>query len=428
MPLYFPRCTLLLAAALALVPAAQAAPKKAAKPAAAKLAEIELVHPFSGHQAEQFERIVAEYNATNPAVKVAVSGRNWEQGALPDLLVLAEADEQRFLAGKPRYRPLHQVMREAKVPMDTLRPPEMMAPHPLDARNRLNALPIALATPVMYVNKDAFRKAGLDAERLPRSWHALQEALGTLYDAGVACPYTSSLPVWVHVENTSAWHNEPVVQGGKREALAVNRMLQVKHLALMSSWYKSRYLHIFGRELEGDAKFASGECAVLTAPSSSYPALAAGGRFEVAVAPLPYHDDVPGAPQNTLADGPALWVAAGKRPEHYRAAAQFVRYLLLADTQLELERHLGSLPLNRAGMLASGSELLKSDLAHVRVGLDTLTRRPPTASSRATRYVQRLEVREAMDQELEALWANKKPAKAVLDAMVRRTGGECRAC
>ena len=53
-------------------------------------------------------------------------------------------------------------------------------------------------------------------------------------------------------------------------------------------------------------------------------------KFDVGMASLPYHDDIPGAPQNTLADGPALWVAAGKKPEEYKVIAKFVSFLLEA--------------------------------------------------------------------------------------------------
>ena len=118
----------------------------------------------------------------------------------------------------------------------------------------------------MFYNRDAFRKVGLDAEKAPKTWFELQEALGKLVDAGASCPYTSSYPAWIHVENISAWHNVPVAGGTpkKEGPLAINGMVQVKHLSMMSSWYKSRYLHIFGHGREADARFASGEVAVLT--------------------------------------------------------------------------------------------------------------------------------------------------------------------
>jgi sn-glycerol 3-phosphate transport system substrate-binding protein len=129
--------------------------------------------------------------------------------------------------------------------------------------------------------------------------------LGKLVAAGQSCPYTTTQPAWILVENMSAWHNEPVVAEGKKASLAINGMLPVKHVAMLSSWVKARYLHLFGRDDEAIEHFAKGECAVLTAASGAWPTLQRQASFDMSVWPaLPYHEDYYGAPQNTLADGP----------------------------------------------------------------------------------------------------------------------------
>ena len=398
---------------------AQAAPAKARRPAqppAAHLVQVELTHQLGDDAGNQLAALVERYNASGPKAKVVLTQRDWREGQTPDLLVLNDTDEAVFLAGKPGAKPLHQVMKDAGEALETLRPPPTMTAHPLDGQNRLVGLPLALATPVLYVNRQAARAAGLDPDAVPRTWQGLQSWLGVFYDKGIACPYTTAQPVWVHLENTSAWHNEPVAHG----TLSLNGLLQVKHLALMSSWYKSRYLHIFGRGDEAEAHFVSGECPVLTAASSSYPGFLRNTRFEVGVAPLPFHEDYFGAPQNTVSDGPALWVANGKTPEQYRAVAAFVSFLLSAESQVELQRNLGGLPVNRAGLYAARGDLLKTDLASVRVAIATLTNKPATDASRASLVVKRPDVRQILNEALESLWADQKPAKQALDDAVAK--------
>jgi multiple sugar transport system substrate-binding protein len=398
----------------------RAEPKEKAAPAAASK-EIELVHQLGADKGAQLQRLVDRFNAGSER-KIVLSERDWRHGSLPALLLLAPEDETEFLAGKPRYKPLYQIMKEAREPLETLRPPAMMTPMPLDAAGRVIGLPIGLSTALMFYNRDALKKAGTDPDQPPKTWFELQQVLGKLYDSGMTCPYASAYSSWVHVDNTSAWHNEPMAASGKREGpLVVNNMLMVKHLAMMSSWYKSRYLHVFGRRGEAEAKFASGECAVLTAPSASFPTLTRSAGFAVGVAPLPYHDDIAGAPQNTLADGSTLWVAAGKKADEYRLIAKFVNFLLTPESQVEWQRYGGYLPLNRAGLLASSSELLKSDLVNVRTAIAELTHKPVTSSSRASRYAERADVRRILDEELEDLWAGRKPAKAALDDAAARS-------
>lgn len=422
-------------AALAMISAgASAAPAKRkppSKPAPAAKAppaagEIELVHELGSDKGAELARIVERFNAANPGANIRIVDRKWDDGDTPTLMILGEDSENRLLAGKARFRPLNVLMKEASVPLQTLRPPAIMSPTTLDGGGKLIALPVALGTPVMYFNKDAFRKAGVDPNAPPANWLALQNVLGQLYDHGYGCPYTTTQPGWVHVENTSAWHNQALASSaGKREVLAVNNLVEVKHLAMMKSWVTSRYMHLFGNGLDAEGQFTSGNCAVLTASSNAFPSLKRGAKFEVGVASLPHHDDVPGAPQNTLADGPAMWVGAGKSPAQYKIAARFVGFLLLPETQVDMQVHLGSLPLNRAGLLASGSELLKSDLANITTAIAQLTNKPPTNASRASRLAGDGTVRRVVGEELDNLWAGRKPAKGALDSAVTRLGGCC---
>ena len=72
---------------------------------------------------------------------------------------------------KASFKPLHQVMSEAKVPLDAARlSSELRGGNLVNAKGQLFALPVAFSTPVLYINKEAFRKAGLDPEAPPKTW------------------------------------------------------------------------------------------------------------------------------------------------------------------------------------------------------------------------------------------------------------------
>lgn len=403
----------------ALAAAKKAAPAKAPAKAPAGPVEVELVHELGSEQGAELQKLVDRFNEQNPGGKLVLSQRDWSHDKLPILALLKEDSERHFLSGKVRYRPLWQVMKEAKQPLDTLKPPPQMVPTSLDSTNRLQALPVGLATPVMFYNKDAFKKVGLDSERAPKDWFALQGVLGKLRAAGYDCPYVSASTRWVHVENTDAWHNEAYASP-KGNALTVNGLLNVKHLAMMSSWVKSKYMHVTAKTDEANARFASGECPVITTASSAWAGFQRHAKFNVGVGALPYHDDVRDAPRHTLAKGPDLWVTVGHQPAEYALAARFVRFLLEPAIQIETQKNLGFLPLNRAGLLAVSSELLRDDLAHNRVAVDQLKNKPVTESSRASLLSDNHNVNDILDEELEALWADKKPAKEALDTAVAR--------
>lgn len=383
--------------------------------------QVQLFHRLPDAKAAALKDLVARFNAQSKDVQVVLSAADWRSGA-PHLMILEGDDEEEFVAGKPRFKPLHQLMKESGVPLKTLRPPAMMTRTPVDAKGQLLALPVGLSTPVLFLNRDALRQAGLnpDTTRI-NTWFELQETLGRLADTGHTCPYTVAEPGRVMVENLSAWHNEPVAtQSGKTTVPSFNGMFQVKHVAMMASWTRARYLHVFNQQSEAEQRFASGECAVIAAPSASWTDYRRAGKVDVAVSKLPYYDDFPGAPQNTIADGPALWASAGKKPAEYKAVARFVSFWLQPDNQVAWQRETGYLPLNRAGLLASRSELLGHDLENVQVAVDQLASKPATPQSSAQPVVDREKVRRILDEELAGVWADQKAAKEALDNAVMR--------
>ena len=97
------------------------------------------------------------------------------------------------MANKAKFKPLHEVMREAKEPLDAGKLSPELRDSLVDAKGQLFALPVAFSTPVLFINKEAFRKAGLNPDAPPKTWAETQEAAGTLFDSGSRCPFT---PFW----------------------------------------------------------------------------------------------------------------------------------------------------------------------------------------------------------------------------------------
>ncbi len=421
-------CRLALLGLFALALPLHAAPAKKAdakkpEPKPEQILQMEILHNLPPTKASALEELVQRFNAQNSGtVQAKLVERDWRTGSAPHLLILGGDEEEDFLAGKPRFKPLYALMKDAGVPLQTLRPPAMMTRTPVDTQGRLLALPVGLSTPVLFYNRDAFRRAGLNPDSTQLgTWLDLQHALGRLVDTGLTCPYTVSEPGRVMVENLSAWHNEPVAAArGKGIQPSFNGMFQVKHVAMMASWYRASYLRIFDNGGEAEQRFATGDCAVIAAPSASWADFHRKGDMDIGVVRLPYYDDFPGAPQNTLADGPAMWAASGKKPNEYKAMARFVNFWLQAENQVAWQRETGYLPLNRAGLLASQSDLLGADLENIRVAVAQLTNKPTTTVSAAQPTMERQNVRRIIDEELAFVWADRKPAKEALDTAVTR--------
>ena len=378
--------------------------------------EIEFTHQLSASDAGRLAALVERFNSQQAEGDMRIRlARAEAQRKKPAPLNLATSGAMaNFLANKSAFKPVYQVLKEDG---EALASGELSADLLVgEKRERLNALPVAFSTPVLFYNKRLFRQAGLDPDLPPKTWHEMQEIAGTLMDHGVGCPYTSSWPTWVHIDNMSAVSGAPVADS--KGKLGFNGLPQVKHIAMLSSWHKARYFQTFGRGNEADRHFYSGECAMLTSDAWANNTLRDAPGVELGVAPLPYHDDIyGGSPGHTLAAGAALWVGAGYKAKDYKVVARFIRFLLAPDVQIALARTGGFLPLTETARKAIRSDLLKDEEQALDVAYASLQGR----GAEQTLRVSTLDpVRIIVDEELEQVWANKKPAKAALDTAVRR--------
>ncbi len=389
--------------------------------------EIILRHALTGKAHDMLATLVLRFNDEQKGkARVLLQDlrgiEEEDRRQLPHLALLDSDDSMDFFRTRPRFKPLHQMMSESGEKLDAQQFFPLLADSVDDTLGRLQALPLGMSLPVLMWNKEAFRKAGLDPEQAPKTWLEVQERAGSLFDAGVQCPFTSSRFVRVHLENVSSQHGEPIAVREKNGTtrVALNQLVDVKHIALLASWYKSDYFHYFGAGSESDRKFIAGECAMLTGESALY-AEAKRGGFEVGVAALPYYDDFYGAtPHKVLPDGAALWVLTGRKKSEYKLAARFVGFMLRPQVQLEWVQATGYLPMTPAAIEALKAAGVAPTL------LDAATRRlseRKSATSRIKHGFGLNRVRDILNQEIAAVWANTKPAKEALDTAMRRVNG-----
>jgi sn-glycerol 3-phosphate transport system substrate-binding protein len=321
-----------------------------------------------------------------------------------------------FIAQKSSFKPIYQALGESGQTLDTkLLSPDLLVAE-LGGGKQPLALPLAFSTPVLFYDKAAFAKAGLDPESPPNTWQEMQVVAGKLADAGHRCPYTTSWPTWVHIDNMSALAGEPVAN--KQKELGFNGLPQVRHVARLSAWFKADYFKIFGSRDEADLHFAKRECAMLTSNSWIQSWLRDVPGLELGIAPLPHDEDVYGGRRHTLVDGSSLWVGSGYSKQEYQTVAKFVKFLLAPDIQIEIARVGNFIPLTKTARSALQSRLFRDEQKTQTVIASSLNGQGagqgiPLGSIEPVRAI--------IEEELNAVWANVKPAKAALDDAVFRS-------
>ena len=421
---------LVLMSALAFAPMAQAQTQTQTQ------TEIQWWHAMSGplgewvnDQARQFNesqkvyKVVPTYKGTyDEAMTAAVAA--FRAGNAPHILQVFEVGTATMMASKGVVKPVAEVMKEGGGSFNPSAYISAVAGYYTAPNGQMLSFPFNSSTTVFYYNKDAFKAAGLDPNKAPTTWTDVVSAAAKLKASGHKCPFTSSWISWTQLESFSAWHNTLFATqnngfGGTSARLAFNSPLHLRHFENLANMSKQGLFVYKGRANAADVSFPSGECAMLTGSSGLYSRVAKEAKFAYGIAPLPYYQDVPGAPQNTVIGGASLWVLSGKKPAEYKGVAQFFSYLSSPEVQSASHKRTGYLPITTAAFELTE----KSGFYKQNPGTDvavTQMIRKTTDKSRGIRLGNFVQIRTIIDEETEQIWSGKKSAKQALDDAVRR--------
>ena len=405
-------------------------------PAAHAQTEIQWWHSMGGALGEKLNALATKFNESQKDYKVVATYKGsypesmtaaiaaFRAGSAPHLLQVFEVGTATMMAAKGAIVPVAKVMADAKEPFDKNAYLPTVTGYYSDTKGNMLSFPFNSSTVMFYINHDAFKKAGLEP-KAPKTWKELVSAGEKLKAAGQQCVYTTSWPSWMHIENFSAWHNVPIGtkqngMGGLDTKFTINSPLHVRHVSMLSDMAKNGLFTYAGRTNQGDAKFSSGECAMFSGSAGAQAGIKKAAKFDWSINFIPYHDDVKGAPQNSIIGGASLWVMGGKKAPEYRGVAKFLAFLSKPEIQMEWHTGTGYVPITKA----SYDLTRKSGFYDKNPGADMpvkqLTNKTPTANSKGLRFGNFVQGRTVIEEELEAAFGGKKTAKAALDDAVRR--------
>ena len=413
-------CTIVLSAT------AQAAP-----------VEIQWWHAMAGKNGELVNQFADDFNKSQGDYKVVPVFKGsyadalnagiaaFRAGQAPAILQVFEVGTATMMAAKGAVKPVYQVMADAGETFDPQTYLPAITGYYSTRDGKMLSFPFNSSTPVMYINKDAFKKAGLDPNVPPKTWPEFFEDAKKLKAGGSACGFTTAWMAWSQLEVFSAWHNQPIATdangiGGTDAVLEINGPLQVRHLQDLVAAAKDKSFDYAGRTTEPEAKFVSGECAMIQTSSGAYGVFKANAKFEFGVAPLPYYPDVAGAPQNTIIGGASLWVMGGKTPAEYKGVAKFMTFLSQTPIQVQWHEVTGYLPITKAAYAQTEKDGFYEKTPGFDVAIKELTNKPPTDNSKGLRLGNLPQIRDIVAEEVEAALNGTKTPKEALDGAVAR--------
>ena len=406
-------------------------------PAAAQT-EIHWWHALTGANNDVVVKLATDFNATQSDVKVVPTYKGsyadtmnagiaaFRAGNAPHIMQVFEVGTATMMAATGAVKPVHVLMKEAGEPFDPNAFLPTITGYYSTVKGDMLSMPFNSSSAVMWYNKDAFKKAGLDPNAPPKTWPDVFEAAKKLKAAGFdRCGFSNAWVTWVNVEQLSAWHNVPLAtkangMDGFDTVLQFNSGLHLKHLETLVALQKDKTYDYSGRTNAGEGRFTSGECPIFLTSSAFFGNVKANAKFEFGNAPMPYYPDVAGAPQNSIIGGASLWMMSGKKPEEYKGIAKFLTFLTSTDRQVELHTKSGYLPITKAAYEQVKSSGFYKDQPYLETPLLQLTNKPPTENSRGLRLGNMVQLRDMWAEEIEAALAGTKSPKQALDDAVTR--------
>ena len=392
--------------------------------------EIQFWHAMGGALGEKVDEIAGKYNASQSdfVMKPVFKGNYTETmtaavaafraGEQPHVVQVFEVGTASMMAAGGAIKPVTDVMKDAGVAFDQADYLPAVVSYYQTPKGDLLSLPFNSSTPVLWVNNDLLKQAGVD--RTPTTWDEMFEAGKKLQATGHDCAFSFGWQSWVMVENMSAWHNLPIGTesngfDGLDTEFTFNNGTITGLLQRIADAGKSGMFKYGGRRGDSLALFTTGECAMWMNSSAYYASIKAQAKFDFSQSMLPYLSDVVSKPQNSIIGGATLWVLRGKDDADYRGVSEFFTYLSRPEIQADWHQSTGYVPITTAAWKLSQEQGFYKTNPGTDTAIKQLSLNTPTANSRGLRFGNFVQIRDIINEEMEAIWSGEKSAQKAMD-------------
>ena len=426
-----------LLAATVLLAAAPLGAVRAQTPGPTK---VTFWHAMNGALGEQVNALATQFNASQQATEVVPVFKGtypetltaavaaWRAGQAPHLVQMFEVGTGSMLAAGPAVKQLWQLLKETGVSLD----PDAYIPAVRGYYSlpdgRLASAPFNSSTSVLWVNADAFEKAGLDPAKPPTTWPDLIAAAQAIKSKAAApIPCSSAWFTWIQFEQFAAMHDLPFATKangfeGMDTQLEINKPAFVKQFQRLLDMSKDGLCKYTGRDSAPTPVFTSAQAAIFFDSSGSRSQILKDGQFKVREAFLPYDPDVIKQPLNSIIGGASLWTmtAPTRSPAEYKGTAEFLKFLAEPAQAAHWSEATGYVPVSGAGFEVMKTEHFFDQNPGADVPIEQLQRGTITPNSKGFRLGRMAELRNIQYEEIEKAFQGQQTAQAALDNAVTR--------
>jgi len=412
-----------------------AAPGASALDKASGVTTVSFWHSMSGKNGEVLNSLVQQFNAKN-AGKIEV--KPVYQGNYDDTITKFKAAVQqkqtptliqvydigtRFMIDSKQAVPVQSFVDKDSYDLTSIEP-NIRNYYSID--NKLYSMPFNSSMPLLYLNADAFRQAGLDPAKPPRTLAEIADYAKklTVKDASgqtVRYGFGAAIYGWFLEQLIAQSGTEYCNQGNGRQAKATKVLFDSPQAVAVAQWWaqlvKDGYAVNTGRKTDdAQAAFKSGRVAMHLESTGVLRSYTDAAKFPVAAAPFPKVTAADtGGP---IIGGASLWIdGPGHSAAEQRAAWEFVKFLSTPAAQAEWHTGTGYFPVNAKALDEPVDKAWTAKYPQFQTAVDQLHSTQPSVASAGCILGVMPQARKASEDGLEkAILGQATPQQAMTEA------------
>lgn len=348
--------------------------------AAAKASTVELTfwHGMSGNLGVAIEKMVKDFNDSHPNIKVTPQFQGTYDDALnklksaqisnsgPDIMQVYDIGT-RYMIDSKAIVPVQNFINKEKFDVKSLEP-NLLAYYSVD--KKLYSMPFNSSTPILYYNVDAFRAAGLDPAKPPKTFAevlSMAKKLTKKNSSGKVTQYGFAMAIYgwyfeqLLIKQGADYANNGNGRTGKATSVVFDK--NGAGLKILKEWktlVDSGYAANYGRNTaDTQNAFVAGNTAMFINSTASLGAVLKGvnGKFKVGTAYLPKLSTKD--PGGVSIGGASLWIMDKKDAAKQQAAWEFVKFMISPEQQAFWNVNTGYFPVTKK---AYDSQLVKDNM------------------------------------------------------------------
>lgn len=388
-------------------------------------------HGMGGANADVINEVSKRFNESQQACSLTpVSKGSYEEalasgiaafrsGEQPNILQVFDAGAATIINAKGATVPAEDLINNAGYKFDRNAFIEGVRYFYAAPDGKFVGMPFNSSAPIMYINTEALKKAGVE---VPKTWEEFEAIAPKLKEAGYI-PLAASQLTWQFTENFFSRHNIQFATNNNGYDSVQDTRLKVTdpNLIMMfeklKDWADKGYFGYYGAGWADNQKpFDEGKVAFWIGSSGSFGGLQKAAKMEFSADFLPYWKAIDGAGTNTFIGGAALFAMAGKPDAENKCVADFFQFLTSPEVQKYYHQATGYVAITKAAYELAKAEGYYEKTPVAEVGIKQLML-PSGEWSKGYRLGFYPQIRSIMEREYNRIFAGETSVKQAFETI-----------